>query len=140
MTYYYKISKGTEILIHRADARFDLKKDWYWHITEKNISYTDDDVWFAPVYTFATRMEPKVLSIDNDEDTFTFVKNNMYGFILPKNSRNIDFILVPISSIKIQSSKIKIAVTGSDVELSSTQLVSRIKEKLSLGVQGKWAI
>jgi len=115
----FKVKKGTTVLTHKAGESFNVQL-FSPVPTEIDVTFSKADVWFIPGYV-------------GDDESLAFVKEdgaiawyeymigNFYGFRLPKNKKNVDFIIIPKAEVELLHSKddVKSHISDSDKAIRS---------------------
>jgi len=134
--YNYIVPKGVHIYVHYAGQPFDIRYDWDRIVTEKQVRYSEKDVWFSPHFEFDHRNDPDILSGDNNEENFALIKNNMYGFALPSNDRGADYVLVPKSVVTVKTITDDDEITADPTKTANHKddaVIRRIKRAFNYG-------
>ena len=98
------IKKGTVVLTHKQGACFDVRL-FSPEPTDKDVFFDEDDVWFMPGDTSMGDEQLELVRDDTDSSWFDYMVNESFGFKLPENKMQIDYIVAPKGGVEIVKSK-----------------------------------
>ncbi|KKM54857.1 hypothetical protein LCGC14_1553110 [marine sediment metagenome] len=101
----FKIEKDTKVLTHLQGATYHIKTGFTSITTDVRVTFDMGDLWFAPLDLNFKGSGSQTLFAGNilrgDLDWYKHVIRNFYGFNLPKNTRNIDCIIVERANVYV---------------------------------------
>ena len=114
----YRVKKGTTVLTHTESGSFNMR-EFVPLETEIDVTFGIDDLWFKPGAAAAVAaarfvvmrgMNPKLDALDSlrrsvESDWFDYLMDNYYGFHLPNNKKEIDYIVVMKDRVEEVKSK-----------------------------------
>jgi len=100
----FKVKKGTTVLTHTAGEAFNVRT-FSPSPTEIDVSFDKSDVWFIPGVRNPEKDELIHVRRDTDDKWYEYMVGNFFGFKLPQNKKNIDYIIVPKGEVEMIKSK-----------------------------------
>jgi len=107
----FKVKKGTTVLSHTEGEPFNVRT-FSPLPTEINVTFDGGDVWFipgvrsvAPSGDLPGNDELGMVRRDTDQKWYEYMIGNFFGFKLPENKKNIDYIIVPKAEVEMVKSK-----------------------------------
>ena len=100
----FRIKKETTVLTHREGTSFNVR-NFSPLPTDNDVSFDKEDVWFVPGVD--SREDAALASVCHDSAAgwFDYMIGNFFGFRLPENKKQIDYIIVPKAEVEMIKSK-----------------------------------
>lgn len=100
----FRIEKGVSVYCRKVRGKWEIVR-WTNMLTERAVEYDLKDIWFAPTDSPIGMKEHRT-AIGEPEDFRKRINNayfmqEYYGFHLPKNSRNVEQIVVPKTYVEL---------------------------------------
>jgi len=94
------------VLRHKIGNPLDLSTGFEKVETERNVTFDDDDVWFGPSKPYQLSEDKNNLLCINgrrlDSGALEYLEQRHYGFKLPDNKANVDYIIVDKFAVTVK--------------------------------------